>query len=59
MSQTHWLKLISVCSFFHSKVLFLLVILIIEYMHSNAVQALAGGTVSALKTWTAFTAMGI
>ena len=25
-------------------------------MHSNAVQALAGGTISALKTWTAFTA---
>ena len=28
-------------------------------LHSNAVQALAGGTLSALvKTWTAFTVMG-
>ena len=28
-----------------------------EPLHSNAMQALAGGTISALKTWTAVTAM--
>ena len=27
-------------------------------VHSNAVQALAGGTITALKTWTTLTAMG-
>ena len=27
-------------------------------VHSNAVQALAGGTITALKTWTTSTAMG-
>ena len=29
-----------------------------EAVHSNAVQALAGGTITALKTWTTSTAMG-